>query len=1003
MTLSPLPLATVAQRAKLSYTERLTSESGVGWWDAVILTASSERQADSYREEIQRRRQLGHVPQRSTFLVVADPGGRRIGSGGATIHALHQYLDQSDPGWRQRPLQDLTEWWNRHRVLIIHSGGDSRRLPQYSLSGKLFSALPVRLISGEASTVFDEMLALSLDWLNQMTTGGVLVSSGDVVLVFDSSNLGWDRPGVCGVGLLESPEVGAGHGVYVTDERGTVYNFLQKPSETELRNAGGIFADGRVAVDTGLLRFDPSASAKLSGSSVPGGGEPQLDLYTHLTMTLTGLWRPAATDSVARRNLYQRMAGTPFFCSLVDGQFTHIGTTRLFRSLMTEDAGLPNLYAEHQRLRGGSWPGVHSDGVVIDSVLDRGEVGLGAVVLECSLPGKIQAARGAVLHGLNGLDSDIDVPEDTVIHQIPVRVPSGETGTVIRTYGVMDDPKAAGSSATWFGRSLSGVLEELGLDAALAWPALSQDRTLWNAELFPVTTPSEAWQFARWFMTGEDAGASLIERWKALPRCSLSSSAALADNVALAQFRSRRSSLQWEQSAVALARAESDLRPMLVSTPGVDAIAQVAQRLEKLALGSSNVSQAASYLYQGSRFLEEAGQTERSRELRDRAFTVLASGLREQVAATQPLLRQAFWQYASVRVSAPARIDFGGGWSDTPPFCVDWGGTVLNSAVALEGDYPITARVDRLDEPVLRCIAAGQRTEWRTDEDVAEAMAPGHAFAIPRAALRVCGFWTGQTFKAALEAAGGGLEIELQSGLPVGSGLGTSSILSGALLQALAAMAGRAVDPQSLTDLVLQLEQEMGSGGGWQDQAGGIYPGVKLLSTGPGLQQRIRFQAVGWSLEREAQFERRVVLIHTGIARVARNLLQQVVGKYLAREARAVQVLHSIKTLALEMSFAMREGDWPYLGALLDRHWELNQQLDPNTINAPIAAMLQQARPWIHGAKLAGAGGGGYLILLAKDEEAALELRRRFSAVDWQIARDGLRIHRRTTAAPPQH
>ena len=206
----------------------------------------------------------------------------------------------------------------------------------------------------------------------------------------------------------------------------------------------------------------------------------------------------------------------------------------------------------------------------------------------------------------------------------------------------------------------------------------------------------------------------------------------------------------------------------------------------------------------------------------------------------------------------------------------------------------------------------------------------------------------------------------------------------------------------------MRLEQRMTTGGGWQDQAGGIFPGAKLLITGPGLRQRIRVQPVLWSDARQAEFGRHMVLYNTGIQRVAKDLLRQVVSRYLVRETATVQVLHSIKTLATEMSYAMAEGDWRHLGALLDRHWRLNQILDPHTTNAPINAILERARPWIHGAKLAGAGGGGFLMLLARDEEAATALRRELAqdnaahgaVVPFQLAPDGLRVQTSAAEAP---
>jgi fucokinase len=195
------------------------------------------------------------------------------------------------------------------------------------------------------------------------------------------------------------------------------------------------------------------------------------------------------------------------------------------------------------------------------------------------------------------------------------------------------------------------------------------------------------------------------------------------------------------------------------------------------------------------------------------------------------------------------------------------------------------------------------------------------------------------------------------------------------VLQAIAALGGEKLTDPVLSDQVMRLEQLLTTGGGWQDQAGGIFPGAKLLTTGPGLWQRLRVQPLAWDDSRRAEFAGRFVLYYTGIRRVAKGLLGQVVGSYLAREVATLQVLHSIKTLAMEMAYAVNDGEWEYLGRLMDRHWRLNQVLDPHTTNAPIDALLGDVRPHLAGAKLAGAGGGGFLMLLAKDPEHAADLR----------------------------
>ena len=89
----------------------------------------------------------------------------------------------------------------------------------------------------------------------------------------------------------------------------------------------------------------------------------------------------------------------------------------------------------------------------------------------------------------------------------------------------------------------------------------------------------------------------------------------------------------------------------------------------------------------------------------------------------------------------------------------------------------------------------------------------------------------------------------------MGSGLGTSSILAASTLRAVAAITGQTLTDQLLSDAVMRLEQLMTTGGGWQDQAGGIYPGAKLILSGPGLHQRLRVQPVAWTPQREAEFE----------------------------------------------------------------------------------------------------------------------------------------------------
>ena len=496
-------------------------------------------------------------------------------------------------------------------------------------------------------------------------------------------------------------------------------------------------------------------------------------------------------------------------------------------------------------------------------------------------------------------------------------------------------------------------------------------------------------------------------RWRSDRRLSLADSAAAADGKILAEARNRRSQGIWHHTVMDLAAAGADLRPLLANLPGLPLAAAAGRslrvRAEQLRRTSpDSLTQAASHFMQATRMMECAGLDQEAAASERDAFASIQDAVRGGITRdVMPALSR--WRFERVHVSAPPRIDLGGGWSDTPPFCFDWGGTVLNCAIEIDGTYPIETEICRIDEPVIRCIADtdGAIAEYRSAEELLGPCEPGSVFSIPRAALQLHGLpEEGRSLRETLADLGGGLEIRCQVRLPIGSGLGTSSILAATVMRALAVMSGRTLEDHGLSQAVMQLEQRMTTGGGWQDQVGGIFPGAKLLITGPGLRQHIRVQQVAWSGERQAEFCRHLLLYNTGIQRMAKDLLRQVVSRYLARETATIQVLHSIKTLAVEMSYAMVEGDWKHLGELLDRHWQLNQVLDPHTANAPINAILGRARPYIHGAKLAGAGGGGFLMLLARDPDAAAALQTALSLqapersgfVAYRIAEEGLRV-----------
>ena len=356
----------------------------------------------------------------------------------------------------------------------------------------------------------------------------------------------------------------------------------------------------------------------------------------------------------------------------------------------------------------------------------------------------------------------------------------------------------------------------------------------------------------------------------------------------------------------------------------------------------------------------------------------------------------------AVRALASARIDFGGGWSDTPPYSIERGGTVLNGAITLRGAYPISAEAEWLAEP--RLILESRDIDTATEvESLAELLSytnPADPFALHKAALVLRGLagaehiWTGPARLTAgadrpmaglMRALGGGLRLTTQTSIPRGSGLGTSSIMAGAVLACLGALleSGAGAWPAApdhslaearLFDEVLCLEQMLTTGGGWQDQVGGLTGGVKLVTTEPGLPQQIRITPSRLSAEAQTDLAERLLLVYTGQQRLAKNLLRAIMGRWMARDPEMVWLLRQIGHLAQAMRYALEAGDLSCFGALLSEHWALNKRMDPGCTNPFIDELFTVMTPYISGAKLPGAGGGGFVMAIARDAGAVDEL-----------------------------
>lgn len=217
------------------------------------------------------------------------------------------------------------------------------------------------------------------------------------------------------------------------------------------------------------------------------------------------------------------------------------------------------------------------------------------------------------------------------------------------------------------------------------------------------------------------------------------------------------------------------------------------------------------------------------------------------------------FQPRTVKVELPVRIDFAGGWSDTPPWSLERAGCVLNVAISLESSLPIGTIIETTKmSGVLISDDAGNQLHIEDLTSIATPFDHNDPFRLVKSALLV----TGVIHEKLIVSMG--LQIRTWANVPRGSGLGTSSILAAAVVKALLQITDGDQSNENVARLVLLLEQLMGTGGGWQDQIGGLYPGIKFTSSFPGIPLRLQVIPLLASPQLILELQQRLLVVFTG-------------------------------------------------------------------------------------------------------------------------------------------
>ena len=852
------------------------------------------------------------------WFCTSDPVDHKLGSGGGSTWLLQQAYRNDVAKGSKDGEPTFGQWLASERRLLLHAGGQSRRLPAYAPSGKVLTPIPVfRWERGQK--LAQDLLSLQLPLYQKIMDAApdslhTMIVSGDVMIRNTQPLQPIPDADVVCYGLWLGPETARNHGVFVSSRQtpSVLKCMLQKPSVEKL---GELLKDHYYLTDIGVwLLSDRAVKVLMSHKG-------EYDLYSEFGGAMGT--HPTLDDPEVRG---LKVAVLP----LPGGEFYHFGTSR---ELLSSTLAIQNLVNDQRRI-------MHLSRKPHPSIFIQNTI--------MSL--KVTADNTDVWIENSFVGKDWSLSCRNIITGVPVNewhvalrpgqcvdiVPMDESSYVVRPYGF--DDKFAGDE--------------------------QQKRQ------FPVANGvEEAGRLLR-YMLGQEPEAKRL--YEAARKMSAEEISATANLRRLFAQRNEYRKHNWQ------ALAQNYEHSVFYQLDLHDAARQFADNGIELPAPLPDDAPLMTRM-KDAMF---RGQS-------DKAFSLLREGIlttpvnNDGTGAEMVRPCRAVADDQIVWGRSPVRIDIAGGWTDTPPFCLMEGGNVVNFAIELNGQQPIQTYVKPCKEyhVVLRSIDLGASEIVETYGQLADFKKVGSPFSIPKAALALAGFlpqYSGTCYpdlKTQLADFGCGMEVTLLSAIPAGSGLGTSSVLAATVLGTLNDFCSLGWDRNEICHQTLVLEQLLTTGGGWQDQSGGVLQGVKLLQTSAGFGQTPTVRWLPSDLYTQPEYQACHLLYYTGLTRTAKTILSEIVRKMFLNQHDQLVLLREMKEHAMMMYEAIQRNDFNDMGRLVGKTWLQNQALDAGTNTPEVYRLTQLVDDLCLGYKLPGAGGGGYLYMIAKDPEAAARIK----------------------------
>ena len=861
---------------------------------------------------------------KSEWFCTNDPIDHKLGSGGGTTWLLTQAYENEMAHSDANNQKTFDEWLSSEKRLLLHAGGQSRRLPAYAPSGKVLTPVPVfRWERGQRLS--QDLLSLQIPLYKKIMDAApsslhTMIVSGDVLIRTTQPLQPIPEADVVCYGLWLGPEIAKNHGVFVSscDTPSVLKCMLQKPSPATL---GTIQKDHYYLTDIGIwLLSDKAVKVLMSHKG-------EYDLYSEFGGAMGT--EPTLNDEAVKE---LKVAILP----LSGGEFYHFGTSH---ELLSSTLAIQNLVNDQRLIMHHSrkpHPCIFIQNSITKKAVDSSNE---EVWIENSYISEgWNISQKNIITGVPKNNWNITLAPGQCIDIVPM----GETQYVVRPYGFND--RFAGEEQQKPQFPIVDNIDEAGLVL----------RYMLNQET-----------------EGEDKGKgkAIFEKAQKISAEQISATANLRR-----LFEQRREFRKHNWSALADNYEHSVFYQLDLNDAAKEFKANGIAMPKPLPDSAPLLTRMKDAMFRGDN---------------DKAFGLLREGIVKTSNANginMPTLSSMSNKVATDQIvwgRSPVRIDIAGGWTDTPPFCLMEGGSVVNLAIELNGQQPIQTYVKpcREHHVVLKSIDLGASEIVETYEQLADFKRVGSPFSIPKAALALAGFLPQYSqekypdLKSQLMAFGCGIEITLLSAIPAGSGLGTSSVLAATVLGTINDFLSLGWDKNEICHKTLVLEQLLTTGGGWQDQFGGVLQGVKLLQTCKGFEQQPIVHWLPTDLYTQPEYQACHLLYYKGITRTAKTILAEIVQKMFLNDHDQVALLREMKAHSLQMYEAIQRNDFKEMGKLVGKTWLQNQAIDAGTNPLEVKKLTDLIDDLCLGYKLPGAGGGGYLYMVAKDPEAAARIK----------------------------